>query len=767
MQQPIFCPSLHLVLGSPKCSICGWEYQQKPGKGMSAWSSIQLDAGLSNPKKDAITHPVANNGVLAIPLSNQQIVGLDTQTGQKRWSVTLSEGQSAYQIVTDGERFLLSINDDRPIGLAGKANLTAIDRETGQKSIIWEDSGHQLSMPVLTEELILLRTISGLVGLEKAHIPTLVWKLPLKTWFDLYPLVTNEKIYLSDGNTIQNNGEVIAYDLKERRIKWSWNTGGMLNQPIESGSGKILLQNGSHHIVVLDMESGVVSWSYQFERIYTRPIEYQGHVYCISRKSSESKSFFEYALNVFETSTGKFLKNIVLPGRVLIPPCVYNSTIYLCTHEGTQLGYSAKNFELVFEEIIGNEQDPPKSDLIIENGTLISISRKGRVTATIIENQVPGVILSPETYFLQGDFEQAAACFALQGEFEKAASIYENQIKDAKKAIALYYHAGLFLQAANLSASSGMLIEAESYYQLAGDPINQAQILLRRSLQTKNVIEYANLLRQAIDLFVEAGQEYRELDTLIKLSEVKPENWVFERITKLARAYGSFLVEANAWEYLNKPSEAGPAYIRAAQQAEEKKSTEKSSLIELYQKGANCFANCGQDETETHCRKYISKLKEQAIIQLYEHNTPTIRESNWNYITLEIYNKGYGLARQITWQVNSDKFDVELQTGIWEINALDLNSKKNINLYLRPKPGEVGDAVPLMLEWQWQNTDGTIGTSQKTISISVSRLSRHFSEKLPIEKNTSSGLSFKSAIVKRISPRSKNDQLITVKRRKK
>ncbi|MEI6291769.1 MAG: hypothetical protein WCP19_15215 [Chloroflexota bacterium] len=140
MAYSIFCPSSHLMLSSPACPVCGWQNKADGEMGEAAWTPRQYPEGFGVSKPDTFIRPAVFNGVAAFPLRNHEIIGIETGTGKERWRLQLGFEQVIKQVVTDQDRFLISISDGRPFGTAGQSRLSSIDAETGEITELWNDA---------------------------------------------------------------------------------------------------------------------------------------------------------------------------------------------------------------------------------------------------------------------------------------------------------------------------------------------------------------------------------------------------------------------------------------------------------------------------------------------------------------------------------------------------------------------------------------------------------------------------------------------------
>lgn len=715
----IFCPSSHLMLSSPSCPVCGWQSTEPGEFGDSLWAPVQLNTGIGKSKPDSFIKPAVKDGVAVFPLKNHEIAGMNTSDGTECWRINIGNGLVTNQVIADENNFLISISDERPFGTAGQAKLASIDIKTGTLTTLWQDEGHQISAPVLTKNNILIRTISGLVVLSRAKKPELIRRIPLHTWFDLPPLAAEKYAFIFDGNIVKNFGQLHAIDIETGSIMWSIETDGVTMQQAALSDNSIIFQNGKRKLTAVDILHGDLIWNAEFDKIYTPPVAIDQKIYCVIRDSNDEAAPAQYSLISVNAANGQSVWQTSIPAKVKIKPLPAGRNVYLASTDGRLIGFNTISQEKQFEKTIGNEQDPPASELIMHKGIIYSSSSSGLISAFRVEELQPDKMLSPEEYLRSNNFEMAGAAYALQGDFKNAAVIFANRVQDIKKALVLYDAAGMYDEAASLSFQHGFLAEAEYYYQLAGDPLNQAKMLLKRSELAPNKAVYAGQLRRAVELLNKVGQDDRELDALVKLSEVKPDKVLFERIIKLARTCARYSDEAIAWEKINNPVNAADAFRRAGVLAEQEKPQNKQLIIARFKKAAQLFSECGMDNDSYQCQNEIAMLEELPVINIKIKPLSDLKAGKWNIIGFVIQNLGYGIAQQISWRIIPGRFEVESGTGTWALKSLGIGNEKEVRINIRPNSGESGDAVPMVIAWQWNSLDGRKIHHRTNVSLKV------------------------------------------------
>ena len=794
MTPTIFCPSSHIILSAARCPVCGWQRPSSGGVGQLAWQPVQLRSGLGGPGRHVFAQPASAQGVAAFPLNNHEITGLNTSDGKERWHISLPEGLVTRALVADGKRLLLTLSDERQIGVAGPGQLASLDPLTGRLTTLWQADTHQLTIPVLTEKHILLRTsASELIAFQRSPRLDVDWKIPLGTWWALPPHAAAGKTLLCDGLAMQGEGWLKAVDeINPEPFAWERPTLGMIAQPLTSSGQTVIFENGKKQILALDAATGKDRWKLDFERLYAPPVAGGGQLFLVARGPAPKGSPGYYLLLALDPDTGKTNWQAPLLERALIPTLWADERVYLASEDGQVCAFEAHNGTQVFSMRFGSDEDPLRSELLVGDGTLFIGTYSGRVAALRVQQRSEEVE-DPEIYLSRGEFESAAAAYVLRrGDFQKAGDIYSRELRNFPAAIALYQHAGLYQQAADVYASQMMWAKADELYSRAGNQLRRAEMLLkmgneldaarlfeecgelrraaelfeqsgdlvhavdlyrqlndrlataRVSLAMPDSVKKLNILveqgkileaaevalstrqlRQAVDLFKQAGLEGRELDALLQLKNQEPEEWLFERIAGLARKTGRFIDEAEARENLNGPQRAAEAFYRAASQLEKQSPAEIGQIVGLYQKAEKYFAECGFSQEETACQEAVARVQHTPIIEI-SGTARDFKENEWNILEISIHNRGYGLARNVRWQVGRGCFDADPNTGTWMFTNLGVETIRKVNIHIRPQKGEIGDAVPFALEWYWQDERGKefrdhIGVSVKVRSKDDSR----------------------------------------------
>ena len=606
MTQTIFCPSNHLILDATHCPKCGWERPVNRETGQEAWCPKELGAGLGGPGRHVFAQPAAVRGVAAFPLNNREIVGVSLSDGNVTWRSPLETGLVTRTIVTDGKRLLSCLSDERSIGQAEAGKLVAFDAFSGEMSTLWQADGHQLSPPVVSDQIILIRCSgSGLLAFQSTAKCELAWKASLDTWWALEPFVAGGKVIVADGAAMLGVGKLKAFDLATGKLAWQQDTDGMLKYVPCMLSDTLIYQDGRKRIQALDLVTGQKLWSLEIGQLYTPPLAGEELVYFCRRGTAAKEEPGYYLLQAIEPTSGQERWQAHLPGRVLIPPLCSGSTIYLASEDGRLLAYKDSDGSPLFEQVITDDENPPRSELLLADGLLLAGTYSGRLHALRVSmpSEQPG---SPQAHLDCGEFEAAAAAYANKGNFRKAAELYIEPLKDIDKALQLYEHGNLFAEAAKLASAQGLHSQAAGYFELAGNRKKQAQSVLDSGddLGAAQLYEEIGENKIAAPLFEKAGDLAHALDLYSRLKslgditrlsgqvpisleiiQLLEESGEFEQAARIALENGYLRKAVDLFKRADKPEETLAAMIKLVQK--EPEDWVWQELTELARKAGN------------------------------------------------------------------------------------------------------------------------------------------------------------------------------------
>ena len=489
--------------------MCGWARPASGTLGEPAWPPFSLETELGGPGRHVFASPAAAQGIAVLPLQSGTLVGIALADGREAWRTTPDQGLHTHALITSDKRLLAALSDERQFTEAERGQLVAVTPASGKFTTLWEADTPLLSLPILKEDMLFLRTSKPeLIALRLGTKVEIQWREGLNSsGAMLPPCVAGKYVFISDGEVMHGKAFISAYELETGRLASQKPTDGMLSQPMAASTDELIFQDGRKSLVALDAASREIFWKKEYERIYTPPTVQEGILYVVVRGGTAKEEAGYYSLHAIHPRSGEIKWQAPLPARVLIPPTVAEGRLYLGSEEGQIFCLDAQGGALLWDYTLGSDEDPLRTELLFTEGLLFAGTYSGKVAAIHVAE--PAIEMEdPEAYLKRGEFEPAASAYALKGDFRKAAQIFTENIQDYPKALALYEHGRFYREAGNLARSKDMLSEAERYFQLAGDQASQADVASERGdkLGAARLYEQDGKLKKAASLYEDAGE---------------------------------------------------------------------------------------------------------------------------------------------------------------------------------------------------------------------------------------------------------------------
>ena len=499
----------HIIFPASACPACGWTRPASGALGEAVWPPFSLETELGGPGRRVFARPAAAQGIAVLPLSSGALVGIALADGRETWRTTLEQGLRTRAVIACGSRLLAALSDERQFTEAERGLLVSIAPATGKLTTLWEADTPLLSLPILKEDLLLLRTSKPeLIALRLGTKVEVQWRAGLNSsGAMLPPAVCGGYVFVSDGEVMSGKSFIAAYELETGRPVATLPTNGMLSQPMAASQDVLVYQDGRKRLVALDVNNRVISWKKDYESIYAPPSVQEGILYVVVRGDAAKGEAGYYTLHAIHPRSGEVKWQAPLLARVLIPPTLAEGRLYLGSEEGNIFCLDAQGGALLWDQTLGSDENPLRTELLFADGLLFAGTYSGKVAAFHVAEPA-AELEDPKAYLERGEFESAAAAYALKGDFRKAAKIYAEELQDYPKALALYEHGRLYREAGNLARSKNMLSEAERYFQLAGDQASQADVASERGdkLGAARLYEQDGKLKKAASLYEDAGE---------------------------------------------------------------------------------------------------------------------------------------------------------------------------------------------------------------------------------------------------------------------
>lgn len=361
-----------------------------------------------------------------------------------------------------------------------------------------------------------------------------------------------------------------------------------------------------------------------------------------------------------------------------------------------------------------------------------ALEKEFRPAAELYLNQIKDIPKAVQLY-AQGGFFSDAGSLALANNLWTEALEYFEKVNDHNKLAETYLKMGNELRAAEYFSSAGdplkaaQLMENAEKYELAIEYFQKAKnskdvyrLKINLGLFTAsdiNDLKKQNRYQEAADLemknqmYEEAARDYQKanlqseaLSALQKAGQRKPEEfWIWEEIAQLAEKLNQFEISGQAWSKLDKPLLAGNAFKLAAESIYGENPAQTDQVAHIYGKAIHAYESGGYDETENYqdCMEKLRELRKYPNI-LLKMTIPSgsLIEYDWSHIFVEFVNNGYGVAENIRFEIDSERFDID-KLGTPKLINLDCGVNKRFIINLRPKKDEHGD-VPLQIQWIWE-----------------------------------------------------------------
>ena len=794
------------MLDATRCPECGWSRPSAGEIGTAVWQPRSISEMLGGPGGGVFAAPAVCQGVAVFPLPGGELIGLDIHTGDTLWQIPLPSGQMTRRLLADGSRILACFSDERPLEEAGNGCLVAIESRSGELTTLWETQAHQFSAPVITHDHILLHTANlGLVALNRATKPSLLWNKRLNTWWALPPFIANAPSYstgiviVADGRPLHGEAWLAAFNIEDGSLIWQKPSQELIAHSI-SQSGHILVhRDGQKQLVARDVHDGQVLWSQMYARLYSVPLAYQGKIFQVVRGEAPSGKIGHYLLLALDPLSGDIRWKIPLAARARIPLAYHSGTLLMACDDGWLRAYACNDGHPLWEYQLGGEEDPIRTEILVADDFALIGSYSGRVAAIRVAS---GEIKTPEPQeaLAEGDIQGAADGFALQGNWKQAAQLYADSLHDLPKAFALLEYGKLYRDAGDLARAHDKNTEALTFYQKAGEISTQADLLLEMDDKLGAAVCYesagelskaaplfeeggdlkkamhlyeslndvpgvvrlfikvivapgdvdfleshgqykeagqaalqSGLLERAAKLFNRAGDHLAEMDVLLRIGQETGARWALENLSVLARSLGKFLVEAEAEERMGREEEAAQAYYRAARQAENSSPMDEDTIASFYKKAGALFDATGILDLMQICYDkavYFGHLPDIVVKGIPREN---FKEQEWNILDLVVKNMGRGTAHQLQVTLAGSEFEAHSKGGDWKKKALAPGQESKFELHIRPLSRALGNKVPLVIEWQWQDRDNHVYCRDTTTNVTVQRHDEVSSNSTPQE----------------------------------
>lgn len=341
-------------------------------------------------------------------------------------------------------------------------------------------------------------------------------------------------------------------------------------------------------------------------------------------------------------------------------------------------------------------------------------------------------------------FEEALRCFENEGDLEAQARVLLEK-GDELAAAERYEQSGDLQRAAELLENAGNPTRARDLYSKLGDQEAAWRVAQKMPADIGNIdwfaengrlsvaaelAEKAGYLDRALQLYHQAEMPEREEAVLRRLVAEKPERWSLEKLAEMLKRQGLFEEEAGFRTRLSElPTQgdnlarqqliraAADAWFRAACQAEDN-AKDRLQTANLFEGAMQNYQKAYEDERQAECWQKVIYYRGIPQIVVEGQAGQVFEEGGINHITLTVLNRGHGVARDIRFSVNAERFALDAEAATVLFGHISAGHSKPLNLVLQPKIGQYGN-VPLVLYWEWKDLDGRSYNGRQTTYVRV------------------------------------------------
>jgi outer membrane protein assembly factor BamB/tetratricopeptide (TPR) repeat protein len=510
----IFCPTCgKLILNEPHCPGCGWVRTGAPGIeiGQVVW---EVDAGRSNLSawSDGADGAAGADGQLFAGWRDGALRRIDLKGGAVRWTSQLPAGwQAQERIEVDADRIYCGIHQTEGIGSRDKLPI-ALHRESGDE--IWRgdvEPVRELGSPLCVDGVVYTLTSDRALLALDAESGRLRWQRDVGFWGTGAPIHRDGLLYFgARGPTLS------ALDVSDGRAVWRFDAGveeAWFPRTPTLDHDILFAPNWNGVLYALDPGTGNELWRFSGQRyMLSRVAIWEDMVFITNR---------DHKLYVLTRAGGELLWSHYFERAVYCTPAIDDEGIlYIAESGGLVHAFHARSGDTLWSEKVEGRLWDGCEPILRGDEWVIGL-RKGEIVS--LRRRAAEEALDGATYEAAGQWEDAAAAYALAGDLAGAARLYAEQLGQPESA-------GQLLEAASAWEDAGR------QYELA-NRLDDAERVYRRGKQHLSV---AGLL-MAQDRFLEAAEHYL--------------------------AAGEPLLSANAFEIGGQLAEAASAYDKAGNTA--------------------------------------------------------------------------------------------------------------------------------------------------------------------------------------------------------
>lgn len=553
-----------------------------------------------------------------------------------------------------------------------------------------------------------------------------VWKTDLSQGDSGFTPVANERIlFVVDGTKM-----IKAIEIESGKVVWEKNFLRIYSPPSpREGILSFAIQGNADldaedHYTLVAFEIG--NWNEVFRAPLASKTTLAAHI----TREQIMIGCHDGSVRCFDIKTGKPAWQYQLGGQQ--DPIKTNLTVY----ENMLLVGSAQG-KLALLTIQQRDQlNSPESYMHSENwhlaATAFALQNNLKSAAELYQHKIKDFPKALQLYAFGGYYAEAAQ-LAFENDlwmdalnyYQKAGNnlgLAETYLKmgNDQKAAEIYVATGDSLQAAKLMEKAEKYRLAIDYYSLAKCPKDVYRLKFKlglfntsdlSDLRKQNRFSEVAELELQNGLYEDAAKDFQKADLPMKAltalqlaAQKKPsELWIWEEMAQIAENLNQFEISGEAWMKLEKPLKAGNAYKLAAETLLNENPQNMDEIADCYEKAMDAYEYGGYDEVEDYleCQQKQRELRKYPnIILRMIIPGGNLKEFDWSHIFIEFTNDGFGIAENIWYEIDCDRFEIDKKKSS-KMFHLDQGLSKRFEIDLRPQKEEHGD-VPLQIQWIWE-----------------------------------------------------------------
>jgi outer membrane protein assembly factor BamB/tetratricopeptide (TPR) repeat protein len=655
-----------------------------------------------------LTAPIYYDGKMLIRTAESKLYCLDQDQPEKvYWQYDLQSWFATQPLLTADKIIVLD-----GYAMVGECKLVALNVADGTLS--WEKKISGIPSKPLTgnsQQVFVLDDRKELLSLD-AQTGDLIWQKDISRMY-APPLVDDQLIYLVIRGNVDSQAEdhylLKCLRVQDKELVWQQPLSARVRHTPLLVDSSLLLADDHGVLHAKRVDNGETLWTYPVGRkddpIQTIPHLVDNHL-------------------VIGTYYGKlFLITVKQPPELMEDPQSY---LKKGAFEEAAAAYALQEDYLraakIYDEGLGVYKEAIQ---LYEKGKAYQeaarLAFENSLFSRALENyrKSDDSLGEAETLLAMGNPEGASKIFIQMGKVDRAARILE-EVGSFKQASKLYREAGMVKDYLRLITKTMFDISELEILRTTDNYETAAQWSMENGAYLEAAKDFRTLGNE--------NQEFIALKQYVQKSQNEADQWVWQRLAELGEGLGDKITAAEAWLKLDRPEYAGELYrklaetlaIRVDNKLDNLSISEKDHISGLYEQAAQAYHEEGLIEDEELCRHQVRKLQQQPKIVILQVEGKGFREMEWNILTLELQNIGFGRACHVTFNIGTSRFEIHETSRKFSFN---LSSGRTIKrtLNLRPIKGQIGDSVPLEIEWQWNDSRGRAYSDKGSVPVQVLR----------------------------------------------